>query len=228
MKVGAIYGSMVASGSMGTSVASHNSGGLYLRSRAIPTQPGSSQQSAVRGRMVQLSAAWNLLSSDNQQQWSNYAAAVTVVNSVGASIHLSGRNWFIAANSERLAGGLAVVSAGPSELSRAGLTPISMACTSSSVVQVSFSNTDKWATATGGALLIFTSRPQSPRRNFFKGPYRYAGHVLGAASAPTSPATISSPFAIANGQRVFFRAVAVEPDGRTSADATGFCSASIS
>jgi hypothetical protein len=39
---------------------------------------------------------------------------------------------------------------------------------------------------------------------------------------------ITMPFTIANGQKVFWRAVAASADGRVSAEVTGFCSAVIS
>jgi hypothetical protein len=81
-----------------------------------------------------------------------------------------------------------------------------------------FTNTDTWATAVGGALLVFMSRGQSPTINSFKGPYRFAGKVAGAVSPPTSPQNITSPFTLAATQRVFVRFIAVTADGRVSAD----------
>ncbi|HBU29797.1 MAG TPA: hypothetical protein DEB56_09520 [Thiobacillus sp.] len=83
-------------------------------------------------------------------------------------------------------------------------------------VDVSFNNADPWATAVGGHMLIYLSRPQNPSINFFKGPYRFAGKVSGAVVPPTSPATITLPFPCVVGQRVFVKISFVQVDGRLS------------
>jgi hypothetical protein len=86
-------------------------------------------------------------------------------------------------------------------------------------VSLAFTNTDAWATAVGGYLLLFASRAQNATVNFFKGPYRFAGKIAGAATPPTSPAVITLPFPIGPvGSKMYFRAVAIMADGRKSID----------
>jgi len=82
---------------------------------------------------------------------------------------------------------------------------------------LTFTNTDTWATAVGGSLLVYSSRPQDVGISFFKGPYQFAGRVNGAGTAPTSPQNITTPFTLAAGQLVFVQFRAVNADGRISA-----------
>jgi hypothetical protein len=228
MLLSGVYGAGDASGKLNTTVASRNAGGLYLRGKVDPIQPNSEYQAATKGRMVQLSAAWSRLTPAQRDSWLDYAITVSVSNRIGAQIHLSTRNWYIAMNSLRLQAGLASVANGPSVLSLAQISAPTISCNAAATVSVAFTNTDEWATSTGGALLLFVSRGVSPTRSFFKGPYRYAGKISGATTAATSPTTISIPFSIANGQRVFWKAVATSADGRKSSEVTGFCVAAIS
>lgn len=207
-----------ASGSIGGLTASHNRGGQYMRKRTVPVNPNTEQQQAVRNAMTLLSARWTTTLTDEERAaWSAYADAVGVTNVLGNSVKLTGLQWFNACNVPRIQAGLAIIDAAPTTYSLATLTPLTFAADASDDdVDVTFVNTDAWATAVGGALLIYASRPQSPSINYFKGPYRYAGKVVGAVSPPSSPATISLPFPVAEGQKVFFQARAVLADGRIS------------
>jgi hypothetical protein len=68
-------------------------------------------------------------------------------------------------------------------------------------------------------MVIFTSRPMSPAINYFKGPYRFAGLIEGdSITPPTSPANVTSPWALEVDQKVFVRAAVLRADGRYSAD----------
>ena len=178
--------------------------------------------------MVTLASAWSLLEQAERDAWDNYGAQTSKTNRLGATIYVSGRNWFISNNSLRLQAGLAQVDSGPAQTGLAQYSAPVMTCTSGSAITVAFTNTDEWSTSSGGALLVFTSRGKQASTNFFKGPYKFAGKIQGAASAPTSPANITMPFTIANGERVFWRALAVTLEGRITAEATGFCAAAIS
>ena len=91
--------------------------------------------------------------------------------------------------------------------------------TAPSTGSLAFTNTDGWAIAVGGAMLLYTSRGQGVGINYFKGPYRYAGKVLGAVVPPTSPASIPPAFSVVAGQKVFYRVKIVMTDGRASGDA---------
>lgn len=214
-----------ASGSVGGLTYSRNGGGMYTRARAVPTNPNTPAQQAVKAFLSNLAQYWtNTLTAAQRQAWEAYAAAVPVRDSLGEERPISGNAMFCRCNMPRLVGGLAIVAAGPTTNTLAGLTPPSIvtATGSSGIISVSYTNTDGWANAVGGALLVFASQPQSPGVNFFKGPFRFAGKVLGAATPPTSPAAITSPFPFTAGSRVFTRFVATNADGRLSADLIRF------
>lgn len=212
------------SGSVGGLTYAHNKGGMYTRGRSIPTNPKTLQQQAVRNGLQLTSNAWSAtLTSAQRDAWNTYAFNVPMVDSLGESRKVSGNAMYNRSNVIRIQAGLTSVAAGPTTFTLATLTnPTVSGVASTGVLTVGFTNTDTWATAVGGALLVYVSRPQSVGVTFFKGPYRYAGRVNGAVVPPTSPSTaITSPFALAAGQRVFVRILATNADGRLSAAWTG-------
>lgn len=207
------------SGSLKGITASHNRGGQYLRGRVIPTNPNTSQQQAVRNALSTLQVRFaNVLTAAQRTAWQTYGVNTPITDALGNSIVLTGQQMYVKCNTIRLQSGLSVIDAGPSTSGLISLTlPVATIAASGTTASVAFSNTDSWATASGGALLVYSSRLISPTVNFFKGPYRYAGKVLGAATPPTTPAVITLPFPIgATGTKMGFRYVAVGLDGRPS------------
>lgn len=220
------YTSAIAStgsGSMGGATASRNKGGQYFRRRAMPTNPASAFQTVVRNAVSQFSNAWsNILTQANRDAWSTYAANVNWTDSLGQSIKLSGNQMYIRSNTPRQQAGLTSVSAGPTNFTLAALTiPTIAGVASTSIATVTYTNTDSWATAVGGSLMLRFSRPQSAGINFFKGPYRYGFRINGAATPPTSPGTGTMPFVGAAGNKIFWSARATNADGRLSAEIRG-------
>jgi hypothetical protein len=200
------------SGSIGGCTFSRNRGGQYIRRRSLPVNPGSTFQNIVTAALGTLVANWvNVLTQDQRDLWDAWADAV---NPNG-----TGENAYIAANVMRLQAGFATIPNAPTPQSGADLTPptVSQPDVSDDDVDISFNNADEWATAVGGHLFIFISRPTNASRNFFKGPYRYAGTIDGAVVPPTSPSTlIGLPFSFAADQRVHFQFRASTADGRIS------------
>jgi len=83
---------------------------------------------------------------------------------------------------------------------------------------VTFEDTDEWLDETGSAMLVLTSRGQGPAINYFKGPFRYAGSILGDDTTPlTSPQNITIAFTVAADQQVFSQFRVSRADGRLSA-----------
>lgn len=211
-----------ASGSIGGLTASHNRGGTYFRQRAVPVNPNTVQQQQVRSYFANAQAAWGgTLTQAQRDAWDTYALNTPVSDALGNQVNAGGKGMFARGYVPRIQAGLTIVAAGPSNY---GLPPLTLPGVTSltattKVAIITFANTDGWATAVGGALLVFMSRPQSPTIKSFKGPYRFAGKVLGAVSPPTSPQNITGPFPMVAGQVTFFRFVAVTTDGRLSPDA---------
>lgn len=194
---------------------------MYTRARATPTNPNTPAQQDVKAKMSNLSQAWsNVLTPTQRSGWEAYASAVPVRDSLGEERVISGIAMFSRCNMARQVAGLNYIATPPTTMTMAGLTPptIVSATGSSGVLSIGFNNTDLWAATVNGQLFVFVSQPQSAGVNFFKGPFRYAGRISGAATAPTSPQPITSPFPFVAGNKIFARFVASNADGRLSAD----------
>lgn len=220
------YTSAIAStgsGSVGGATASHNRGGQYFRRRAIPVNPNTTQQQAVRGFFSALQAAWNsILTAAQRSGWDTYALNTPVTDSLGNPVNAGGKGMYTRGNVGRLQASMTRVDAAPTVFGLPALTApgVTSLIASTGILTYTFTNTDAWATAVGGALMVFVSRPQSGSTNGFNGPFRFAGKTLGAASPPTSPGTVTSPFTYTVGQKGFVRFVAVTADGRVTGDYT--------
>lgn len=208
------------SGSVGGLTYAHNQGGMYCRTRAVPTNPNTSFQQVMRNAMGALTTRWlTTLTALQRTGWGTFAANVPIVDALGQSRTISALAWYIKANSLRLQSGLSVVDAPPIIFELATLTlPVPTIVAAGTTSSLAFTNTDAWAGEVGGALLVYASRPQNATKNFFNGPYRYAGRVNGAGTPPTSPAVITLPYSIAGtGSKMFFKFISVRADGRPSA-----------
>ena len=210
-----------ASGSIGGTTYSHNRGGLYRRARAIPTNPNTTQQQAVRGFFAQVSAAWrDTLTAAQREAWNTYALNTPISNALGDPINIGGLGMYQRGNIARLQAGLARVDAGPStfglpEFTAPGITSLTA---STKVAIMTFADADAWLDEDGSAMLIYSSRPVSGAVSFFKGPYQYAGSILGNGTTPlTSPQNVTTNFGLSAGQKVFLKANVTLADGRYSA-----------
>lgn len=194
---------------------------MYTRSRATPTNPNTPAQQDVKAKLSNLAQVWsNVLTSAQRLGWEAYAAAVPVRDTLGEERPISGNAMFVRCNMARVVAGLNYIATPPTTMTMAGLSPptIITATASTSILSIGFTNTDLWASTVNGQLFVFVSQPQSQGINFFKGPFRYAGRISGAASAPTSPQAITSPFPFTAGNKLFVRFVASNADARLSAD----------
>lgn len=199
-------------------VASHNKGGTYFRGKTIPTNPKSAGQVAARGRVGNLMARWrSTVVASNQAGWATFAMNVNVIDKLGNSILLSGPNWYMKANAQRMAMGLPVVDAAPGIFALSTLSPLSGTLVAAGATAlIGWNGIDDWQTGSVTAgIAIYASRPQNSTINYFSGPYRFAGTVRSAASSGTL--AVPLPFlAGPTGSKIFFRAVASASDARPS------------
>lgn len=197
---------------------SRNAGGMYVRGRSVPVNPSSPQQQAVRNALNALSQRWiSTLTQVQRDAWAVYAANTPITDTLGEARPISANAMYNRCNVARLQAGAAVVDAAPTVYDLGGFTaPVITVTASTDLASVAFTNTDAWATAAGGYLLLYASRPQNPSISFFKGPYQYMGKVSGAATPPTSPASFALPFVCAVGQALYFQVTASQVDGRYS------------
>jgi hypothetical protein len=208
-----------ASGSVGGMTFSHNRGGMYLRRRAMPTNPNTPQQQAVRAAFAQLSILWqDVLTPVERAAWETYADNVPLKNAQGDNIFVTGLNMYIRSNVSRLTNALARVDTAPVVFNLGEYTaPSFLIDTANDELDTTFDNTDAWANEDGSGLIIYGSAPNDPTISYFKGPYRLIGRVDGdSVVPPVSPVTSPLGHVIAIGQRAFFRTVVSRADGRLS------------
>jgi len=215
------------SGSVASVTASRNRFGPYFRNRALPVNPQSAQQVAVRGLFTMYSQMWGgVLTQAQRDSWNLYASNVPVINPLGDSIFLTGQNWYIAANVPRAQAdptNLPALTTAPAIFDRGTFTPPTVVSITAAtgILSLAFTAADAWVSEDDAALLVRLSRPQSPTIDFFKGPYRYAGAVLGDMTTPlTSPQPITLPFTIVAGQALHGTAVVTRGDGRLGVPVT--------
>ena len=208
------------SGSIGGMTGSHNKGGMYLRARAVPVNPNTAQQVAVRSIVSDLSNRWaNTLTAPQRAAWDVYALNVPLTGPLGDPRQVSGLNMYVRSNVPIVQSGLSRVDGAPTIFDLGEYTPptVDAVDSANTEVDIAFTNTDDWANEDGAAMLVFASRPQNQSKNYFKGPYRYAGRINGnGTTAPTSPASIALPFPVGVGEKLFVRLSVVRADGRLS------------
>jgi len=198
---------------------------MYTRARAIPTNPNSPQQQAIRNGMATLSNRWyNQLSSTQRDDWDTYAKNVPVSNRLGEQITLSGINHYLRSNTAAVALGLTPIDDAPTTFNLGEFSSPSFGIDAAAdEVDITFDNTDDWANEDGARMFVYCSRPQNASVNYFKGPYRFAGTIDGdSVAAPATPAAIALPFVAVVGQRIFVRVFVQRAAGRVSLDFRDF------
>ncbi len=217
------------SGSIGGVTLSRNRGGMYLRGRAIPTNPNSTFQQAVRSAAAQCASLWrNVLTEAQRTGWDLYAENVELPNSLGDPRNVGGLGMYIRSNVPRIASGVAGlvrVDDAPIIFNLGDVGPLTVisATGATDIVSMGFTDTDEWVDEDAAALLVYTSRAKNPSINYFKGPYRFAGAVEGdSTTAPTTPAAITGAFNIDVGNKTFVFARVSRADGRLSTPFRGF------
>lgn len=210
------------SGSIGGIVASHNRGGAYFRNRVIPVNPGTAFQAVVRGLMATLTSLWlNTLTQVLRDTWDLYAENVLIPDSLGEPRNVGGLGMYVRSNLPRLQAALPRVDTAPGvfNLGDYSSPTIVSVTAATSILSLAFTDTDDWANEDDAAMLVYTARAKNASINFFKGPYRLAGTVLGdGITPPTSPAAITIAFPVVASQKLFIRVNVTRADGRLGSD----------
>lgn len=206
------------SGKQGGIVFSHNRGGPYVRNRAIPTNPNTDRQSAVRVAVRNLSIFWDTeLTQAQRDGWDVYAAAVTWLNRLGQSIKLTGLNHYIRCNTQKIVSTIARLDQAPAEQD-IGDAEDQLACTASEATQDLTINGNAgapWLVEALGWQYYYMGLPQNGSRKYFSSPFRFVTAVPGAGPPPF-PIVIAAPFPFQEGQRIWLRSRIQRGDGRLS------------
>lgn len=208
------------SGSMGATVYSRNRSGAYIRARTVPVNPNTDRQIQMRNIVRLLTIAWqNALTALQREAWEVYAHNVTWLNHLGDSIKLTGLNHFMRSNSPRLQNGVARVDDAPTIFNLATADQI-LAATASHATQqatIVYEDLADWASEDGAAEFFYGGLPQNASINFFGGPFRLIGVVLGdSITPPTSPLLATWPWPFAEANRLWLRSRISRADGRLS------------
>ena len=209
------------SGSLAGNTFARNRYGNYVRARTKPINPNTDRQGAIRNCISALVEAWNdELSGAQRTAWNLYASSVAMTNKLGESIHLSGFNHYVRSNSIRLQCGPASrIDSGPTEFSLPVVDPtFSVACQNDNTIDITYDDTMPWCDLDNEQMMVYMGQPQTPGRNFFAGPWRYAIRIVGNSVAPPSSPSEGNtpPFVITPGQKVWFYARISKVDGRLS------------
>lgn len=206
-----------ASGSAGGLTASRNRYGMYFRARVVPVDPSSIQQQFARAFFRTAATSWKNLTDVQRDGWETYADNTPMQNKLGQTVTLTGFAQYVRTNSFSLSVGLGAFLDAPTVFGLPAYTPPTIDVITGTTLTVAFTVADEWVNEVGGALSIQVSRPVSPSVNFFKGPFRKTGLVLGdVTTPPTSPAALTSQFTYTAGQKCFCRFRVMRADGRYS------------
>jgi hypothetical protein len=208
------------SGSIAGNTFARNRYGSYVRSRIKPINPNTSRQQTVRNCLSDLTSRWSqVLTATQRTSWNLYAASLAMTNKFGETMHLSGCNHYLRSNSILMANAKTPVDAGPT-LFELPATDSTMTVTGSETTQlitINFDDTLDWAGETGAFMALFQGSPQNAQRNFFNGPWRSLGLLIGSTTTPIeSPQTKTAQFVITAAQRVWIYARIMRADGRVS------------
>lgn len=173
-----------ASGSIGGTTYSRNRFGLYVRSRATPTNPNTLRQQNVRGYFGTAVQYWtSTLTAAQRLAWKTYADNTPSTDAFGNAITLTGQSMFIRHAVARLQIGGGIVAAAPTIFDTGEPITELQVTTLGTVgaLGISLAGTDLSATAivdgaasNDGDLALYLGAPINATRSFFKGPYQLA------------------------------------------------------
>lgn len=214
-------------GSIGGTVFSRNRYGAIARNRTVPVDPSSTAQQKIRSIMSVVRNAWfNTLTAAQRTAWGTYAAGVEMTNRLGESVYLTGWNHFARSAACILYNDLDIVAAGPTELAlpEQDETLSVTASEATGLLSLSFDTDSAWVDEDDAYLICYASRGKNPTVNSFKGPYMIAGKLAGDSVTPlTSPQTVTSPYTLTEGQKVFIQCRILRADGRLSEPFRAVC-----
>jgi hypothetical protein len=221
-----------ASGALAGLVASHNRGGMYLRSRSIPTNPGSDPQNDLRASFGAFASNWKSLTQDQRNGWKAYADAVSFTDRLGDPRHLTGLDMYIRANVPRNVyfPTPAAINNAPTDMN-IGATPIfnSIVATYEDSTKIKATCTMNIPDAPVAAnyhnlIFFFASNPQNQSKEYYKGPFIHI-ESFGIEALASQPQIcilyIPGNWNVAGGEKVFIRATVSREDGRYSGASIG-------
>jgi hypothetical protein len=192
------------SGSVAATTSSRNRFGQYRRTRAIPVQPRTASQVAQRARLTTVSAGWRGLTDAQRASWVSFANSFTVVNSIGATITLTGSMVFVKVNTVNLLNGDASVVVPPALPSF-----IANTTTGFTVAAGTPAFAVAGVTPAAGTKYMWYASPQLSAGVSFNGVYRY---ISTASTFTSGSLSLLTPYTakwgtLVAGKKIFLKSV---------------------
>jgi len=210
------------SGSIAGSVHARNHYGNYVRARTKPINPQSALQTEVRSAFGFIADRWaQTLTANQRTAWNLYGASVAMKNHLGETTYMTGYNHYFRANTliKRVYPSTLMVDDGPVIFELPAIDP-TLAVTASEATQqltITYDNTMDWANEDPAWIWFFQGQPQNAQRNYFNGPWRKIGQVVGIIGGGTvTPHVADAVYAISEGQKQVIYARITRKDGRCS------------
>lgn len=195
-----------SSGSLAQKTASRNRFGQYLRTRAMPTQPRTAAQIAVRSTLANLSTLWRSYGDGNRAAWDSYALSHPRLDSLGQTIFWTGFQTFVSCNARAVAAGLPISAATPSD-STVAIPEFDVAVGTAAGLDI-----QSVSTYGAGTVVQVWSSPPVSKGVSFNGDYRLITNTDGPTAADTiadAAAFAAKWGALSAGQKFFIKTVAV-------------------
>lgn len=191
--------------SQGSTTASRNRFGSYMRNRVMPVNPRTDAQTAQRTVIQETSQEWRALTQAQRDAWTALGALIVRNDSLGQSYTLTGLQAYTSINRTRTTFGVARVSDPPTFVAPVALATLAVASLTSAALSLTFTPTPIGAS---NKLLFEASAPISAGRNFIP---RSGLKIISASAANiTSPQNLFSAYSAVFGapivgSKVFFR-----------------------
>lgn len=191
--------------SAGSTTASHNRYGAYLRNRVIPTNPATSPQTAQRVAFSDISIAWRNLTQEQLDQWNAFGPEIVRTDSLGESYTLNGQTAFMYVNRNRVLTGQALLSVPPDVDPAPALLTAIATIEDTPTMSIAYTATPLGA---NDKLLVFATRGVSAGRSFMpNGEYKL---IFTSAAAAASPANVLAGYTAVFGtpvldEKIFFK-----------------------
>jgi hypothetical protein len=172
------------SGSSGSTTASHNRFGSYLRNRVIPVNPNSTSQQAVRALFGGYSQAWRGLSDAQREGWNAMALNIPRVDPLGSQYFQTGAQLFVGTNINRDAVGDATTDDAPALDAAPVLTSVTLVATIAVGGTLTVAYTGTGGSATNN-MIVRASAPRSAGRQYVgRGELKQILAVAGNVATP--------------------------------------------
>lgn len=125
LRLGVIAGQ--ASGSLGSTVFSHNRGGPYARLRAVPVKVTSAWALDTKAYLSEQSQQWAALTQDQREAWNNWADNNPITDKLGDKRLMTGHQAFIKLTTRQRRSGSATLTDPPTGARPAAVSEFSIA-----------------------------------------------------------------------------------------------------